>query len=229
LEIQEVIVKEIEAAEKAEGAARKKIEKTRHLISEKIEKIKGKKYPIQLIAEINPAKSEGQLKDDDLVSFIEMASVSDRGLIQHRVDKPLREVSRGYTHFSNNDVLFAKITPCMENGKGALATNLTNGIGFGSTEFFVLRANGKILPELLFRFTQDEELRKEAERNMTGASGHRRVPKSFLENYEIPVPSIEDQKRIVAEIECLEKRIAEAEEKLTKATENKAKILRKYL
>jgi type I restriction enzyme M protein len=229
LEMQEVIVKEIEAVEKAEEAGREKVEITRKLILGKIENIKGKKYPIKLIAEINPAKSEIQLREDDLVSFVEMASLSDRGFIQHRVDKPLREVSQGYTYFRNNDVLFAKITPCMENGKGALANNLTNSVGFGSTEFFVLRANGKILPELLLRFTQDQEFRNEAAKNMTGASGHRRVPKSFLENYEVPLPSIEEQKRIVAGIMRLEKQIAEAEEKLSRAAEKKAEILQKYL
>jgi type I restriction enzyme M protein len=229
LQKQQAIVKEIRAVEKVEAAAREKIKKTRKLISRKIESLKGNKYPIRLIAEINPSKTEIQLRDDDLVSFVEMASLSDKGFIQHRVDKPLREVSQGYTYFRNNDVIFAKITPCMENGKGAVADNLTNGVGFGSTEFFVLRANGKILPELLFRFTHDAEFRKEAERHMTGASGHRRVPKSFVENYEIPCPPIEEQKRIVAEIARLETQIAEAEKELLKFAEKKADILRKYL
>lgn len=229
LDIQQAFVKEIEAIEKAEEATREAIEKNQFLISKKIENINGKKYPIKLIAEINPAKSEIQLKADDLVSFVEMASLSDRGFIQNKVDKPLREVIQGYTYFRDNDVIFAKITPCMENGKGALANNLTNGIGFGSTEFFILRPNGKILSQLLFRFTQDEEFRKQAERNMTGASGHRRVSKSFLENYEVPLPSIEEQKRIVAEIANLEKQIKEAEAELSKAIEKKAEILRDHL
>ncbi len=225
-------IREIEALEMAEEAEREKIEQARRLILEQIENIKAsnyRKYLIRLIAEINPAKTEIELSGDELVSFVEMASLSDRGYIESRVDKPLKEVSQGYTYFRNKDVLFAKITPCMENGKGALADHLTNGIGFGSTEFFVLRANGKILPELLFRFTQDKEFRKEAERNMTGASGHKRVPRSFLENYELALPSIEEQKRIVAEITRLEKQIAEAEEELSKAAEKKADILRKYL
>jgi type I restriction enzyme M protein len=81
----------------------------------------------------------------------------------------------------------------------------------------------------LFKFTQDEEFREQAERSMTGASGHRRVPKSFLENYEIPVPPIEEQKRIVAELGKLEEQIAEDEEKISKAAEKRAEILRKYL
>lgn len=109
----------------------------------------------------------------------------------HRENRPLATVQKGYTHFRYGDVLFAKITPCMENGKGAVANGLTNGVGFGSAEFFVLRLNGMLHAELLYRFLQRKTYRTEAESSITVASGHRRVPKTFLENTIINVPDAE--------------------------------------
>ena len=131
----------------------------------------GTPTPIRSLAEINPPKDEmAKLPVDTTVSFIEMAPLSNDGGITHKEDRLLAAVQKGYTHFRDGDVLFAKITPCMENGKGALANNLTNQIGFGSTEFFVLRPNGMLKAELLYRFLQRKAYRTEAETSMTGAS-----------------------------------------------------------
>ena len=92
------------------------------------------------------------------------------------------------------DVLFAKITPCMENGKGAVAKGLKNRIGFGSTEFHVLRPiDGISNPYWVYAITSFKSFRKEAESNMTGSAGQRRTPVSFLENYEVSLPPIELQ------------------------------------
>jgi len=105
------------------------------------------------ITAINPSKTEiRQVDDNKLVSFVEMASVSETGLINNPIDKLLKELRKGsYTYFAENDIIIAKITPCMENGKCALAKGLSNGLGMGSSEFHVIRANQlNISPEYLF-------------------------------------------------------------------------------
>jgi type I restriction enzyme, S subunit len=106
-------------------------------------------------------------------------------------------VAKGFTAFREGDVLFAKITPCMENGKVAIATGLTNGLGRGSTEFFVIRTNGEVLSEYVFHFLRRDDFRQEAKRNFTGTAGQQRVPRAFMENARIPLPPLEEQRRIV--------------------------------
>lgn len=151
------------------------------------------------VCEINPRLPRGHgIADDDEVSFIPMAAVSEvAGSIEVREARRYAEVKKGYTPFKDGDVLFAKITPCMENGKAALASGLTSGRGFGSTEFHVLRAGDDVLPEWLRYFVWRDEFRREAKRNFTGTAGQQRVPASFLENASIPVPPIAEQRRIV--------------------------------
>src|SRR5213075_140095 len=100
--------------------------------------------------------------------------------------KSFRDVAKGYTQFAEDDVIVAKITPCMENGKCAVARNLRNRVGFGSTEFHVLRASKHVLPEWLFYFWRLPETRQQAARKMTGSAGQKRVPAGFLENLELP-------------------------------------------
>ena len=141
---------------------------------------------------INPKKTtDSRLEEDLEISFIPMASVSECGEILKLEDKFCREVKNGFTYFCEGDVLFAKITPCMENGKGAVAVGLTNGIGFGSTEFHVLRPiKEKSNSYWLYALTSFELFRKKAEKNMTGSAGQKRVPASFLENIKISVPPI---------------------------------------
>jgi type I restriction enzyme, S subunit len=94
-------------------------------------------------------------------------------------------------------VLFAKITPCMENGKAALASCLAGGRGFGSTEFHVLRAREAVLPEWLYYFVRRESFRRDAKRSFTGTAGQQRVPTSFIQDALIPVPPVDEQRRIV--------------------------------
>lgn len=113
-------------------------------------------------------------------------------------ERPLSKVIGGYTYFADDDVLVAKITPCFENGKMGIATNLTNGVGFGSSEYVVLRSKGKIDPEYLFYFLSRDEFREAGARIMSGAVGHKRVPKEYFEDLPIPLPPLEEQKRIVA-------------------------------
>jgi len=156
--------------------------------------------PLADVCEINPRlPREHGLADETPVSFVPMAAVDElSGAILDRQSRKFGEVRKGYTCFQNNDVLFAKITPCMENGKAAIASDLLGGVGFGSTEFHVLRANEALVaPEWLFYFMRREQFRREAKRNFTGTAGQQRVPASFLSNVQIPVPPLDEQRRIV--------------------------------
>jgi len=115
--------------------------------------------------------------------------------------RPFREVAKGYTPFAENDVIVAKITPCMENGKCAIGRNLSRGVGFGSTEFHVLRATQRVIPEWLFYFWRFPPTRKLAAVNMTGSAGQKRVPQIFLETASIPLPDLFEQRRIAAQLQ----------------------------
>ncbi len=158
--------------------------------------------PLSEVVTFNPRHDRG-LPDDLDVSFVPMPKISERSryLSQHDSRK-LGDVKRGYTHFRDGDVLFAKITPCMENGKAAIASSLTNGLGCGTTELHVLRPSDSVLPEWLYYYVWQERIRKEAERNMTGSAGQLRVPLSFLEEQAIPVPdSIDEQRQITNKLD----------------------------
>ncbi|EAK3377940.1 restriction endonuclease, partial [Campylobacter coli] len=180
--------------------------------------------------ELNPSKKEiSKLDENMLVSFIEMASVSDKGYIQSKIDRSLNEVRKGYTYFIENDILIAKITPCMENGKCAIAKNLTNNIGFGSTEFHIFRAKTGLDSSFLFYNLNQQNIREKAALAMTGASGHKRVPISFYENLTIPLPPLEIQEKIVQNIELVEQQIDFLNLKLELLEKEKEKILQKYL
>lgn len=151
------------------------------------------------VCDLNPRLPKTHtLNDDDAVSFVPMAAVSElSGTIQTRSTRRFAEVRKGYTPFQNNDVLFAKITPCMENGKAAIARDLVHGYGFGSTEFHVLRAGENVLPEWLHFFVRQATFRHEAKRNFTGTGGQQRVPATFVANTLIPLPPLPEQRRIV--------------------------------
>lgn len=119
------------------------------------------------------------------------------GSIVNKTVRNISEVEKGYTYFEDRDVLFAKITPCMENGKCAIASHLLNGIGFGSTEFHIIRSKSEIISEWIYYFLRQESVRYQAERRMTGSAGQKRVPSSFLEEELcIPLPPLPEQQRI---------------------------------
>jgi len=166
------------------------------------------------LCEINP-KHSADLDDSMEVSFVPMAAVSDvLGRITTPEIKSLAEVKKGYTHFADGDVIFAKITPCMENGKAASVRNLVNGIGCGTTEFFVLRSHGAIDQDYLYYFVRQESYRKTARATMQSGVGQARVPKEFIESTELPVPPLTEQRRIVLKIEDLQERSRKAREAL---------------
>ena len=146
--------------------------------------------PRLAISEIPAANSE--------VTFVPMAAVDEvSGSIAQPELRHYSQVAKGYTPFRENDVLFAKITPCMQNGKAAIARNLRGGIGFGSTEFHVLRPTAALLPQWVFAFIRQPSFRSAAEANFTGTAGQQRVPADFLKKLPIPVPPMAEQGRIV--------------------------------
>jgi len=179
---------------------------------------------------INPKKSDdNRLTQDLMVSFVPMPSVSEKGEIDASEIKSYNDVKSGFTYFAENDVLFAKITPCMENGKGAVAKGLSNGIGFGSTEFHVLRPiNGTSDPHWLYAVTTFKQFRIDAANNMTGSAGQRRVPASFLEAYKVSVPPIDLQNEFATFVEQTDKLKFEVKEALEKLEILKKSLMQQY-
>jgi type I restriction enzyme S subunit len=158
--------------------------------------------------EIKPPKSEAKklLAQSDLVSFVPMKSLGINTVeleleLELEDERPLSSVTGSYTYFAENDVLLAKITPCFENGKLGIAKGLTNGIGFGSSEFIVFRPIPELLPEYLYFFLLRPIFREQGQAVMTGTVGHKRVPKHYIESAKIPLPPIEEQKRIVTTLD----------------------------
>ncbi len=137
--------------------------------------------------------------------------------------RPLDEVVGSYTYFADGDVLLAKITPCFENGKLGIADGLSNGVGFGSSEYFVFRPGSLIDKDWLYYFLSRESFRVEGAARMSGAVGHKRVAKEFVEGYQIPLPPVPEQKRIVAILdeafEGIDTAVANAEKNLVNARE----------
>lgn len=157
--------------------------------------------PLSEVCQIRPPKAEvrRRLRDDDLVSFMPMEDlgISQKFAIPSRT-KPLNEVVGSYTYFGEGDVLLAKITPCFENGKLGIAKCLSNGVGFGSSEYIVFRPTRIIDAGWLYYFLSRASFRREGEARMGGAVGHRRVALDFIDAYPIPVPPLPEQKRVVA-------------------------------
>ncbi len=157
--------------------------------------------PLAEVCQIKPPKAEARnrVSDDELVSFVPMEDLGiDQKYLVPAQTRTLSEVSGSYTYFAEGDVLLAKITPCFENGKLGIAENLTNGIGFGSSEYIVFRPSPAIDKEWLYYFLSQESFRDEGAERMTGAVGHKRVAKEFIESYPIPAPPLPEQHRIVA-------------------------------
>ena len=174
---------------------------------------------------INPKKSqEKRLSSDLRVSFIPMTAVTENGGIDVSETKTYNEVKTGFTYFAEKDVLFAKITPCMENGKGAIAQRLCNGIGFGSTEFHVLRPiPGQSNPYWIYSLTSFPQFRQDAASNMTG-----RVPASFLETYKVSAPPIALQDQFALFVKQIQRMKAKAHNSLEKLDVLKNSLMQQY-
>jgi len=165
------------------------------------------------VCAINPRPSGDELPPEETeVSFVPMASVeAETGRLDASQVRTLDSVRRGYTHFKENDVIFAKITPCMENGKIALATGLKNGLAYGSTEFLVFRPYEGVLPRFVLHFLLQQSFRNSAQQVMTGAVGHKRVPSKFLVTHSFPLPPTLEQERIVEKLDTMLSRVAAGE------------------
>lgn len=203
--------------ERARSACEKQLEAAKALpaayLREVFESEEAKKWERRRLGEvcdINPRRPDNLSRFADTpTTFVPMAAVDERtGAIANPEVVPYSKVSRGYTYFEENDVLFAKITPCMQNGKHVIAKDLIDGIGFGTTEFHVLRPCHETLPEWVHFFIRQPYFLREAMAYFTGAVGQQRVPDSFLSNYIIPLPLKEEQKRIATD---LKEKMAQAE------------------
>lgn len=159
------------------------------------------KWPMVKLADVcqvNPRLPKEYDETQD-VSFLAMASISEDGILLNQETRVLSETKKGFTYFERGDVIVAKITPCFENGKAAYLDSLQTQVGFGSTEFHVLRPDITQLDgKYLFYLIWNQKFRFIAERSMSGSAGQKRVPAGFLQNFEIPLPPLEEQKRIAA-------------------------------
>ena len=157
-------------------------------------------------ANVNPQPLRS-LHPDSEASFVPMEAVGEYGGLNLDQTRYVFEVGSGYTEFKDGDVVVAKITPCFENGKGALATGLLNGIGFGTTELHVLRPFANLDVRFLFYFSISQAFRSMGEGEMYGAGGQKRVPPAFCKNIQIPLPPVEEQHAIVDFLESQTERI----------------------
>jgi type I restriction enzyme, S subunit len=155
------------------------------------------------------------LKQSNEVTFLPMEAVGELGGLDLSIVRPKEDVEKGYTLFFENDVLVAKITPCFENGKGAFVQGLFYGVGYGTTELYVLNAGSELLPRFLFYLTISDEFRINGEAAMKGAAGQKRVPNEFIQNFRVCLPQIDIQKQIAdyldQEITKIDTLIAEKE------------------
>jgi len=163
-----------------------------HALPEAWDQIRGR-----FVMAVNPpARRARALDDTDEVSFVPMEAVGEYGGLNLERTKPLDEIGSGYTAFEDGDVVIAKITPCFENGKGAIASGLKNGVGFGTTELHVLRAGKHLDKQFLFYLTISHTFRMLGESEMYGAGGQKRVPPEFAKDFRIPLPPLDEQQTI---------------------------------
>lgn len=178
------------------------------------------------VCKVNPRRPRLNRDAEAPTSFVPMSAVEQRtGTVASYESRPFREVRSGYTYIEDNDVIWAKITPCMQNRKSAIAKGMTGGFGFASTEFHVICCPPEVVPEFILAFLRQSSFLEEAQRNFRGAVGQQRVPATFLKNFRIPLPPPEDQRRIVARIEELMARIAEARALRAAAIKDAASLL----
>jgi type I restriction enzyme S subunit len=166
---------------------------------------------------VNPGHKGLVIHDEMMVSFIPMPAIMEKTntIIEHE-SRPYGKVNKGYTKFIEGDVLFAKITPCMENGKIAIAKGLVNEIGTGTTELHVFRTREIYDTKLLYYFLIQQEFRDLCKYNFSGAVGQQRISKSFLSSYSLMVPPKNEQLRIVEKLDSLFEKIDSIKARLSK-------------
>ena len=187
------------------------------------------RVPLSDLAALNPRGAISGSSRESLVSFIPMPDVSESGEWVDRQARPLGSVASGFTSFVEGDVLFAKITPCMENGKGCHAVGLVNGIGFGSTEFHVLRASPRADGRFIFHWSQASALRKKAEAFMIGSAGQQRVQPEFFDHFFVPALPLPEQHRIAEILDTFGEAIRKTEQVILKLQQMKQGLLQDLL
>lgn len=188
--------------------------------------------PLSDVCQIKPPKSEvrSKMTSEGLVSFVPMEDLGiDVMYFVPTQTKSLATVVSSYTYFADGDVLLAKITPCFENGKLGIARGLTNGVGFGSSEYVVFRPGPAICKEWLYYYLLRGDFRGEGAARMSGAVGHKRVAKEFLENYTIPMPPLAEQQRIVGVLDDAFASIAIAKANMKKNHQNARQVFESHL
>ena len=235
LEEQKVLVDKLWAAYRLKEAYKKLLVATDEMVKSQFIEMFGnplslnQKNELKRLGEcciLNPRRPNIALCDTDKVSFIPMPAVSEDGYLVDMTDEEYGKVKKGFTYFENNDVLFAKITPCMENGKGAIVHGLTNGIGMGSTEFHVLRPiNGISSPYWLLALTRMPIFRERAAKNMSGTGGQKRVSASYLDHFMVGLPVIEEQRRF----EAIYKQADKSKFELKQCIENIDKVIKSLI
>ena len=222
-----LLKEQITAVEKARAAAHARLEAVKALPDAFLRQVfpqPGQPLPdgwrwikLREVCELNPRRPSIDRNDSDPTSFIPMEAVDAiSGLVSDLRVRQYGEVKKGYTYFAEGDVLFAKITPCMQNGKHTIAKGLIGGIGFGTTEFHVLRPNENIISEVIWFFIRQPNVLIEATEHFTGAVGQQRLPDDYLANLEIPLPPLAEQRRLAG---VLREQMA-AVEKARAAVEN---------
>ncbi|MGY0620597.1 restriction endonuclease subunit S [Lysobacter sp. A378] len=184
---------------------------------------------LSVLADVNPKRAAVHATGDELVTFIPMSDVSESGRWVHRQTRPYCEVRSGYTCFNGGDVLFAKITPCTENGKGCHATGLVGGIGFASTEFHVLRAKDDADAGFIFQWSIDLLLRRKAAASMTGSAGQQRVPASFFSSFTVPRLPKPEQSKIAEVLSTVDRAMAQTEALIAKQQRIKTGLMQDLL
>lgn len=165
-------------------------------------------HRLKRFAQLNPSKSEiDGVVDADPVTFVPMERLGTDGKIDSSVTRPFGEVKSGLTYFANGDVILAKITPCFENGKSAVAKDLPGGHAFGSTEYHVIRPNALLDASFLYRLVSSGPFLLTGEEFMEGSAGQKRVPTDFLANFPIPLPPLDEQRVIAEFLDAMDERI----------------------
>lgn len=175
---------------------------------------------LKRVTRLNPSKTEvPRALRTGLATFLPMERVGNDGTFDASEIRPVKDLWNGFTYFRKGDVIVAKITPSFENGKGALLETLPTTLGFGSTEFHVLRPSKLILPKYLYLLTVHSEFRRLGADHMTGAAGQQRVPADFIANFPVPLPPLPEQRAIAEYLDRETRKIGAAIEKTKKSIE----------
>ncbi len=198
------------------------------MFGDPLDKSLANKYFVECV-EFNPKKSEVKDLMNEKVSFVPMECVGADGSFTIKEDGVIKDYYKGYTYFRDGDVLLAKITPCFENGKVAIAKNCTNGIGFGTTEFHVSRPIAGVSNSYWIKYMlKNENVHGLATINMTGSAGQKRIQTPFFEKLKIYLPPIELQNQFADFVRATDKLKVEVRKSLDETQMLFDSLMQKY-